>query len=146
MFCSGQELNIRRVTSQVRKAFDTFNMMPNITTDFSSIQKLSLFSRGPTSCYTISSRLHIIALIFPCFSYGFPSAAIMHQHATASHIIRVEPRNVEVVDVDRRFQKLVLDLFNDYIFAVDQNQNISCAKMHRVCPALDRRVEGMPRR
>ena len=70
----------------------------------------------------------------------------MHQYPSIGHIIRMEPCNIEVIDVDRCFQKFMLDLFNDYIFAIDQNQNISCAKMDRVCPALARRVEGMPRR
>ena len=74
------------------------------------------------------------------------TVTIMHQHAAAGHIIRMEPCDVEIIDVNRRLQKLVLDLFNDYIFAIDQDENISRAKMHRVCPAFDWGVEGMPRR
>ena len=37
----------------------------------------------------------------------------------------------------------MLDLLNDYIFTIDKDKDISCAKMDRVCPAFDRGVEGI---
>ena len=58
----------------------------------------------------------------------------------------MEPRNVEVVDVDRRFQKFVLNLLNNYIFAVDEDKDISRSEMDRIRPTFDRGIEGMPRR
>ena len=71
--------------------------------------------------------------------------AIMHQHADAGHIIGVEAFDVEIVDVDRCFQQLVLDFFNDDILTVDENKYISGAKVNRFCPALNGRIEGMAR-
>ena len=69
---------------------------------------------------------------------------IMRQHATVGHKIRMETLNIEVVDVDRRFQEFVLYLFNDDILAVNQYKDISRPQVNRVCPALHRGVERVP--
>ena len=54
--------------------------------------------------------------------------------------------DLEVVDLDRVFEQLVLDLFDDNIFAVDEDENITRAEVRRVCPALGRTIERMRRR
>ena len=69
---------------------------------------------------------------------------IVSQHTTVGHKIRMEALNMEVVDVDRRFQEFVLYLFNDDILAVNQYKDISRPQVNRVCPALYRGIERMP--
>jgi len=46
--------------------------------------------------------------------------------------------NVEIVDLDRRFQQLVLDLFNNHVLAVDEDQNIPGPKLDSARPTLHR--------
>ena len=56
----------------------------------------------------------------------------MHQHANAD-IIGMIILNLEVIDLDGRFQKLMLNFFNDDILAVDEDENISCTEIRRAC-------------
>ena len=51
--------------------------------------------------------------------------------------------NLEVINLNRAFQQLMLDPFHNDIFAVDQDQNITSTELNSLCPALDRRIEGM---
>ena len=60
------------------------------------------------------------------------NTAIMYQHTTVGHKIRMEALNIEVIDADRRFQEFVLYLFNDDILAVNQYKDISRPQMNRV--------------
>ena len=53
--------------------------------------------------------------------------------------------NLEVIDLDGSFQKLMLHFFNDDILAVDEDENISRTEMRRACPAVYRRIEWMLR-
>ena len=76
----------------------------------------------------------------------FRLTSIMYQHTAACDIVGMVAVNVEVVDIDRCFKKLVLDFFNDDVLAVNENQNITCAKMDGIRPPLYRRIEFMPRR
>lgn len=83
---------------------------------------------------------------FPSLSgHGVPVTSIMHQHTCIGDIIGMVIRDPEVIDPDRRFEDLVLDLFNDYIFTVDQLKDISGPKLAGLCPAFYRRIEGMGR-
>lgn len=63
------------------------------------------------------------------------ATSIMHQHANAD-IIGMIILNLEVIDLDGRFQKLMLNFFNDDILAVDEDENISRTEMRRACPAV----------
>ena len=53
--------------------------------------------------------------------------------------------NLEVVDGDGCFEDLVLDLFNNNIFTVDQNQNITGTESYRIRPTPYGGIEGMAR-
>ena len=70
----------------------------------------------------------------------------MHQHTIVGYIIGMIVLDLEVIDLDRAFEQLVLDFFDDNIFAVDQNENIPRPEFAGLCPALDRRIERMSRR
>ena len=52
----------------------------------------------------------------------------MHQHA-GGDIIGMIILNLEVIDLDRAFQQLMLHLFNDYIFSVDEDENVTRAEV-----------------
>ena len=54
--------------------------------------------------------------------------------------------DLEIVDINRAFQNLMLDFFNDDILTIDENQNVARTKLDSVSPALDGRIEGMGRR
>lgn len=62
----------------------------------------------------------------------------MHQQAAVRDKIGVVILNVEIVDLDRRFQQLVLDLFNNHVLAVDEDQNIPGPKLDSARPTLHR--------
>ena len=49
--------------------------------------------------------------------------------------------DLEVMDLDGAFEQLVLDFFDDDILTVDKDENVTCAEVCRVRPALDRRIE-----
>lgn len=70
-------------------------------------------------------------------------ALIMHQYAGVGNIIGMIVLNLEVVNLNRAFQQLVLDFFDDNIFAVDEDENIARAEVCRVRPALGGAVERM---
>lgn len=54
--------------------------------------------------------------------------------------------DLEVIDLDRAFEQLVLNLFYDDILSVDQNENIARAEVRRIRPSLDRTIERVRRR
>ena len=54
---------------------------------------------------------------------------IMHQHTIVRNIIGMIIRNLEVIDLDRAFEQLMLNLFYDDILTVDQNENIARAHL-----------------
>jgi hypothetical protein len=70
----------------------------------------------------------------------------MHEHAGLGDIIGMIILHLEVINLDRVFQQLMLDFFNNDILAVDEYQNIPSAQVHRVCPAFDRAIERVRRR
>jgi len=49
--------------------------------------------------------------------------------------------DLEVIDLDGAFEQLVLDLFDDNIFAVDKDENVTRPEVRRIRPALDRTIE-----
>lgn len=53
--------------------------------------------------------------------------------------------NLEVINGYRSFQDFMLNLFNNGIFAIDKNKNVTGTEMDSFRPALDRRVEGVCR-
>ena len=55
-------------------------------------------------------------------------------------------RNLEVIDLYRVLQQLMLNLLHNDVLAVDQNENIPRTEFTGLCPALDRRIERMSRR
>ena len=69
----------------------------------------------------------------------------MHQHA-GGDIVGMIILNLEVIDLDGAFEQLVLDFFNNDVFPVDKNQNISRAEVRSVCPALRRTIKRVRRR
>ena len=69
----------------------------------------------------------------------------MHQHTTG-HIVGVIVRNLEIVDLDRALQQLMLNLFYDDILTVDQNENVTRTEVRCIRPALDRTIERVRRR
>ena len=50
---------------------------------------------------------------------------------------------LEVIDLDGAFEQLVLDLFHDDIFTVDQDENVPRPELHRIRPTLHGTIEGM---
>ena len=72
-------------------------------------------------------------------------ALIMHQHA-GGDIVGMIILNLEVIDLDGAFEQLVLDFFNNDVFPVDKNQNISRAEVRSVRPALRRTIKRVRRR
>ena len=69
----------------------------------------------------------------------------MHQHA-GGDIVGMIILNLEVIDLDGAFKQLVLDFFNNDVFPVDKNQNISRAEVRSVRPALRRTIKRVRRR
>ena len=54
---------------------------------------------------------------------------IMHQHTIVRNIIGMIIRNLEVIDLDRAFEQLVLDFFDDDILTVDKDENVTRAHL-----------------
>ena len=54
--------------------------------------------------------------------------------------------DLEVVDLDRVFEQLVLDFFDNNVLSVDEDENIARTEMCGICPALDRTIERVRRR
>ena len=69
----------------------------------------------------------------------------MHQHA-GGDIVGVVILDLEVINPDRALEQLVLDFFNNDVFPVDKNQNISRAEVRSVRPALRRTIKRVRRR
>ena len=69
----------------------------------------------------------------------------MYQHA-GGDIVGMIILNLEVIDLDGAFEQLVLDFFNNDVFPVDKNQNISRAEVRSVRPALRRTIKRVRRR
>ena len=63
-------------------------------------------------------------------------AFIMHQHACAANMIGVEILDLEVVDGDRGFQQFMLDCLDHDILAVAPDEDVPCAQVDCVNPAL----------
>lgn len=70
----------------------------------------------------------------------------MHQHTVVRNIIGMIILDLEVIDLDRAFEQLMLDLFDNDIFAIDEDENVTGAEVRRVRPALGGTVERMRRR
>ena len=70
----------------------------------------------------------------------------MHQHPIVGYIIGMIIRNLEVIDLDRAFEQLMLDLFHDDILTVDKDENVTRAEVRCIRPALDRTIERVRRR
>ena len=51
---------------------------------------------------------------------------------------------LEVIDLDRAFEQLVLDFFDDNIFAVDQNENIPARSSQASVQPLTGESNGCP--
>ena len=68
----------------------------------------------------------------------------MHQYAR-SDIVGMIILDLEVIDLDWAFKQLVLDFFDNDVFSVDEDENIACAEVCRVCPALDGTIERVRR-
>ena len=73
--------------------------------------------------------------------FGF--ALIMHQHLGVANIIRMKLLNLKVINRDRTFKQLMLNLFDNDVFSVDGDEDISCAELTRRRPTLYGRVEGV---
>ena len=54
--------------------------------------------------------------------------------------------DLEVIDFDRVFEQLVLDFFDNDVFTIDENENITRAEVRRIRPALGRTIERVRRR
>ena len=70
----------------------------------------------------------------------------MHQYPIIGYIIGMIVLDLKVIDLDGAFEQLVLDFFDDDIFAVDQDENVTRAEVRRIRPALDRTIERVRRR
>lgn len=49
--------------------------------------------------------------------------------------------DLEVIDLDWTFKQLVLDFFDNDVFTIDENENITRAEVRRIRPALGRTIE-----
>lgn len=70
----------------------------------------------------------------------------MHQYPIIGYIIGMIVLDLKVIDLDGAFEQLVLDFFDDDIFAVDQDKNVPRAEVRCIRPALDRTIERVRRR
>lgn len=62
---------------------------------------------------------------------------VQHTHYAPAPHYRIHNR----YDLDGAFEQLVLDLFDDNIFAVDQDENVTRTEVRCIRPALDRTIE-----
>ena len=70
----------------------------------------------------------------------------MHQYPIIGYIIGMIVLDLKVIDLDGAFEQLVLDFFDDDIFAVDQDKNVPRTEVRCIRPALDRAIERVRRR
>ena len=69
---------------------------------------------------------------------------IMDPNARACYKVCVVILDMEIVDRDWCFENFVLNLLNNYILAVDQNQNVASTELGSLSPSFDGGVERMP--
>ena len=53
----------------------------------------------------------------------------MHQHPIIGYIIGMIIRNLEVIDLDRAFEQLMLHFLHNDVFAVDEDENDTRAEV-----------------
>ena len=58
----------------------------------------------------------------------------MHQHPIIGYIIGMIVLDLEIINFDRAFEQLVLDFFDDDIFAVDQDENVTRTEVRCIRP------------
>ena len=83
--------------------------------------------------------------LFLHLTWTSPLTAVMHQHTTG-HIVGVVVCDLEIVDLDRTFQQLMLNLFYDDILTIDKDENVTRTEVRCIRPALDRTIERVRRR
>ena len=103
---------------------------------------------------------HICSVVFPRhiqFRTHFPVVSslpcpdaimittIMHQHACATNMIGMKILDLEVVDCNGCFEQFVLDRLDNHILAVAPDEDVPCAQVDCVNPALLWLVERMRR-
>lgn len=93
----------------------------------------------------VSAFCNCVDIFFPGFislpsfsansTFNSTFASIVNQN-TRTDVVCVIVLNLEVIDLDRVLQQLVLDFFNDDVLTVDQNENIPRPEVRRIRPAL----------
>ena len=73
-------------------------------------------------------------------------ASVMYQHTRIGYIVGMVLLDLEVIDLDRAFEQLMLDFFYNNVFAVDEDEDVTGAEVRRIRPALDRTIERVRRR
>ena len=56
---------------------------------------------------------------------------VMHQHA-GSDVVGMIVLDLEVIDLNRGFEQLVLDFFYNNVFSVDEDEDVTRAEVRRV--------------
>ena len=80
---------------------------------------------------------HFCELIWIGFwSRLLTTICIMHQYSTTRNIIRVIILNLKVIDRYRCFKNLMLNLFDDHIFAIKKLKPIPGTEVYCVSPTL----------
>ena len=69
----------------------------------------------------------------------------MHQHRTLADKVGMIILNLQVINLNRRLQNLMLNKLNNYIFAVRKYQYIAGTKLCGSCPAKLVDIERMGR-
>ena len=69
----------------------------------------------------------------------------MNQYPAFANEIGVEIFNLEVVDMDRRFKKFMLNPFDYNMAAVAEDKYVACTKVARKCPAEAVNIEWVGR-
>lgn len=69
----------------------------------------------------------------------------MHQYARGN-IVGMILLDLEIIDLDRAFEQLVLDFFDNDVFTIDEDENIACTEMCGIRPALRGAIERVRRR
>ena len=86
-----------------------------------------------SNCIGTIILLHIAAISFACIMYK----------NTRSDKISMIILNLEIVNSNRCFQNLMLYFLDNYILAVDENEDITGTELNRIRPSLDGGIEGM---
>jgi len=103
----------------------------------------------------VSAFCNCVDIFFPGFislpsfsansTFNSTFASIVNQN-TRTDVVCVIVLNLEIIDLDRVLQQLMLNLLRNDVLAVDQNENIPRTEFTGLCSALDRRIERMSRR